>query len=66
MATSQHLCQQYLGRYDVHMDNDEHLERHLELCKRIYLRMLKDGSWPWLDSPKPEDLVESDDSPNDP
>lgn len=48
------------------MDKDEHLERHLDLCKRIYLRMLRDGSWPWADSPKSEDLIESKDSPNDP
>lgn len=35
------------------------LERYLALCQRIYERMERDGSWPWADSPKPEDLVES-------
>lgn len=44
------------------MTHDEHLSEHLELCKRIYLRMLADGTWPWDDSPNSEDLVESDDS----
>jgi hypothetical protein len=50
------------------MNNDEHLEKHLELCRRIYLRMLADGSWPWkgdTDSQKSEDLVESDDNNDD-
>jgi hypothetical protein len=46
------------------MDKDDHLERHLELCHRIYLRMLADGSWSWRDSPKSEDLVESEDEPD--
>jgi hypothetical protein len=47
------------------MNKDEHLERHLELCRRIYLRMLADGSWPWSDdqdSQNSEDLVESKDN----
>jgi hypothetical protein len=47
------------------MNKDEHLERHLELCRRVYLRMLADGSWPWEDaedSPNPENLVESEDN----
>lgn len=34
------------------MDKEEHLRQHLELCKRIYLRMLEDGTWPWRDSPE--------------
>lgn len=44
---------------------DEHLRRHLELCKQIYERMLREGSWPWPvedgDSPNSENLVESQD-----
>ena len=46
------------------MNKDEHLERHLELCRRVYLRMLADGSWPWADqtdSPNSEDVIESED-----
>ena len=41
------------------------LERYLALCQRIYERMERDGSWPWADSPKSEDLVESEDNPAD-
>ena len=46
------------------MNKNEHLRRHLELCKAVYLRMKRDGSWPWadgLDSPKSDDVVESED-----
>lgn len=48
------------------MNNDDQLQRYLGLCKRIYLRMLAEGSWPWADSPNSEDLVESGDNPDDP
>jgi len=50
------------------MNKDEHLERHLELCRRVYLRMLAEGSWPWKtegDSPKSEDVIESEDNTDD-
>ena len=47
------------------MEHDKHLQIHLELCKRVYLRMLQDGSWPWVDSPKSDDVVESEDTEND-
>jgi hypothetical protein len=50
------------------MNKDDHLEQHLELCKRIYLRMLADGSWPWAgepDSQIPEDLLELEDKNDD-
>ena len=47
------------------MDNHDHLKQHFELCQRIYLRMLADGSWPWADSQKSENLVDSDGDPND-
>lgn len=42
-------------------DHEEHLLRYLALCQRIYERMEREGSWPWSDSPNPEDLVESED-----
>lgn len=44
------------------MNHDDHLKAHLKLCQRIYERMLREGSWPWQgdDSPKSEDLVDSD------
>lgn len=44
------------------MKNDKQLDQFIELCKRIYERMEREGSWPWADSPKSEDLVESDDN----
>ncbi len=51
------------------MDKDDHLQRHLELCRRMYLRMLAEGSWPWKeedpDSRDSEDVVESGDNPDD-
>ena len=50
------------------MTNDDHLDRHLALCKRMYLRMLAEGSWPWkeeADSPKTEDVIESKDDNHD-
>jgi len=50
------------------MEKNEHLERHLELCRRVYLRMLADGSWPWEqkgDSPKSEDMIESESNTDD-
>ena len=55
-------------RYHGAMDKDEHLQRHLDLCQRIYLRMLEDGSWPWSagkDSTDSEGMVESEDSNTD-
>lgn len=50
------------------MKKDDHLQRHLDLCRRVYQRMLADGSWPWKeeqDSTEPEDVIESEDIPND-
>lgn len=38
------------------------LGRYLALCQRIYERMERENSWPWADSPKSEDLVESEDN----
>lgn len=50
--------------YHEGMTTDDYLRKHLELCTLIYLRMLKDGSWPWKEeqnSPNSEHLVESKD-----
>lgn len=44
------------------MEKDQHLQRHLDLCRRMYLRMLAHGNCPWKDtpdSPNPEDVIES-------
>ena len=47
------------------MDEDKFLEEYLELCKRIFERMEREGSWPWADSQNSEDLVESKDKGKD-
>jgi len=44
------------------MTHDEHLEQHLEICKSIFEKMQREGSWPWLDSQNSENLVESEDN----
>lgn len=50
------------GSYNEHMDKDDLLTRHLELCQRVFEDMMRDGSWPWRDSQKSEDLVDSKDN----
>lgn len=43
----------------------EHLERYLAICKQIYERMEREGSWPWSEggnSSHSQDVVESKDS----
>jgi len=42
---------------------DDQFERYLALCKRMYERMQRDGSWPWADSQDSEDVIESKDNP---
>ena len=44
------------------MKDEQSFERYLELCKQVFERMEREGSWPWRDSPKSEDLVESEDN----
>ncbi|MEM9839503.1 MAG: hypothetical protein AAF830_10170 [Pseudomonadota bacterium] len=43
------------------MTDDEHLERHLAICRHLYESLRAEGRWPFSDSPNPEDLVDSDD-----
>jgi len=47
------------------MNPNASLEDFLELCKEVCARMERDGSWPWVDSPELEDVVESEDNPNE-
>lgn len=50
------------------MDKNEHLQRHLELCQRVYDRMKRDGTWPWkndADLSSSADMVESEDTKTD-
>ena len=42
------------------------VERYLALCERVYKRMVREGTWPWADSPDSGDVVESDDNPDHP
>lgn len=52
-------------RYPDAMDHDKHLQRHLDLCRRIYLRMVAEGTWPPThqpESPDAKDVVESEDT----
>lgn len=47
------------------MNEDEHIQRHLEICQRVYERLVAEGKWLWPDSQNSEDLVESDDTNSD-
>jgi hypothetical protein len=47
------------------MKKDEHLEKHLELCRKVYEHLKKTGKWPWRDSQKSEDLLESNEHNKD-
>jgi hypothetical protein len=42
------------------------LEAFFELCKRMYERMEREGTWPWTaDSTNPEDMVDSESNQHD-
>jgi len=47
------------------MNMDEHLQKHPNLCRRVFQRMLADGSWSWKDASEDStetlDMVESED-----
>jgi len=43
------------------MSDDERLEAYLKLCLRMYERMKREGSFPWRDSTKAKDAVDSAD-----
>jgi hypothetical protein len=50
-------------------DKQQQLDQYLALCKRIYERMERDGTWPWPsweeqpDSHESPDMVDSGDNP---
>jgi len=49
------------------MNDQEFLEEYFEICKRVWLDMEANNTWPWeTDSPIPEDLVESKNNHNNP
>jgi hypothetical protein len=48
------------------MEPSPQLEAFFELCKRIYERMEREGTWPWpVGSTNPEDVIESESTEND-
>lgn len=52
----------------LHMNESEALEQYFAICKRVYERMERDGTWPWAeqeDSSNSEDLVELNDKSNE-
>ena len=52
----------------MNKQNDElppEVERYLALCERLYERMVREGTWPWQDSQKFRDLLESMDNEQD-
>lgn len=42
------------------MTEEQRFEQFIELCKRIYERMEREGSWPW-----PEDAIDSGEAESD-
>ena len=53
-------------RDNADMEPSPQLEAFFELCKRIYDRMEREGTWPWTaDSTNPEDMVDSESNQND-
>ncbi|MEM9761632.1 MAG: hypothetical protein AAF968_03825 [Pseudomonadota bacterium] len=47
------------------MTEDDHIRRHLEICQRVYERLVAEGKWTFPDSTDPDPLVESDSNNND-
>jgi len=47
------------------MTEDERIERHLEICQRVYERLVAEGKWLWSDSQKTEDVIDSEDHKTD-
>ena len=35
--------------YHNGMTEDERIQRHLEICQRVYERLVAEGKWPWPD-----------------
>ncbi|MEM8692502.1 MAG: hypothetical protein AAGG57_11525 [Pseudomonadota bacterium] len=54
--------QHFASDYNGIMTDEERLEQHLDLCKQVYKRMKREGTWLWPDSSNFEDMVESEDS----
>ena len=49
------------------MQPSPELEAFFELCKCIYERMQREGTWPWpVDTTNPEDVLDSANNPTEP
>ena len=46
------------------MSQDQSFQLFIQLCKDVFERMERDGSWPWPESPNSDDLVESENNQN--
>lgn len=67
MPVSRSLIRCLLGRFSTSeyafgMTPNEHLERHLDLCKAVFEDLKASGKWLWPDSQLSEDLVEFEDN----
>lgn len=48
---------------NARMEPSPQLEAFFELCKDIYERRVREGTWPWpIDSTNPEDVIDSESS----
>jgi hypothetical protein len=36
-----------MSQYSLHMTEEQRFEQFIELCKRIFERMEREGAWPW-------------------
>lgn len=44
------------------MEHDEHIQRHLEICQRVYERLVAEGKWLWPEEPDSQNSVDMVDS----
>ena len=66
MAISDRLASQVRVDDNGGMEPSPELEAFFELCKRMYERMQREGTWPWpADSTNPENVIDSADNPHD-
>jgi len=49
------------------MEPSRQLEAFFDLCKDMYERMTREGTWPWTpDSTDPSDMIDSESTENEP
>ena len=66
MAISYRLARGSRTSDNCGMEPSPQLEAFFELCKRMYERMQREGTWPWpADSTNPENMIDSADNPHD-